>query len=166
LLGPPVPTFERWEATELQEVLQGGPALIVEDQAANYLGLVRLYRLELRDQRSYVDFRLVEGIDGGSALEACWAFLNYAFEFFNLRKVYAEVLSSEESMARLLERLGFEEEVRLEEYVRHGDAYLDLVYPAVTREAWAIFRERVAATLDVSAMAEQSLPEDFALAGR
>ncbi len=154
ILGGAIPTFERWEANELAEMLQSGPALIAEDFQGSYCGLARLYRLELRDQRSYVEFRLVPGVEEGPALETGLAFLDYAFAYMNLRKVYAEVLSCEEDAEELFARLGFVEEVRLPEYAKHDGRYLDLVYHCLTRAEWERAREHIETSLDLSRMAE------------
>lgn len=154
ILGIGVPTFDHWEATELADILRSGPAMVVEDRQGIFLGLIRLYRLELRDKRSYIEFRLTD-MAIGSLMEAYLAFLDYTFNFLNLRKLYAEVLSIDETLLDQLIIAGFTEEVRLVDYFMYGGKYVDLCYLALTRSTWESVRDRIAATADISYAAEQ-----------
>lgn len=156
---PALPDFERWEATELPELLRAGPVLLVEDHQATFQGIVRLFQLDIGNERANLEFRLLEDMDRGAVVEAILATLDYAFTFFKLRKVYVETTSLN---SPLLERLGtfeFEEEVRLKAYVWHVGGYADLIHLSLSRVTWEQVRERFVTSVEISMMAASS-PED------
>lgn len=155
--GAAVPTFERWEATELPNLLNSGPAFVVEDHEGVFAGLARLLRMELRDGRSYAEFRLSSELDDTAVKETFLAFLDYAFTNFSLRKVYVETIALHDVLIGQLQKIGFEEEVRLKDYLRHGARYADLLFFSLSRALWERKREHLITSLEISQDAREIL---------
>ncbi len=153
--GAAIPTFERWETTELQELLKSGPAFVVEDHQGVFLGLVRLFRMELGDGRAYVEFRLAPELDDTAVMESFLAFLDYAFTNFSFRKLYVETIALHDVLIEQLQKFGFEEEVRLKDYLWHGGGYADLLFFVMSRDLWVEKREHLIASLEISHDARQ-----------
>jgi RimJ/RimL family protein N-acetyltransferase len=145
-----IPSFERWEATELADLLSSGPAFIAEGHDGVFGGLLRLFRIEPRDRRSYAEFRLSPDMDGAALMEAFLLFLDYAFAQFNLRRLYCETPSLNRLLISRLEKAGFEEEVRLREYLCFGPTFADLLFFAVSEAAWGEARRHLSTSLDLT----------------
>lgn len=157
--GAAIPDFERWESKELPELLNAGPVMVIEDKQGGFLGLFRLHRLDLRSERSNLEFRLPAEMDDGAVAEAMLATLDYAFTFFKLRKVYVELASFNDVLIERLHRFEFEEEVRLKDYIWHSGRYADLIHLSLLRVTWEQVRERFVASIEISMMAASS-PQD------
>ncbi|MEX1254273.1 MAG: GNAT family protein [Dehalococcoidia bacterium] len=145
-----IPSFERWEMTELADLLNSGPAFVVEGHDGAFTGLMRLFRIEPRDRRSYAEFRLSPDMDGAALMEAFLLFLDYAFTQFNLRRLYCETPSPNRLLISRLEKAGFEEAVRLPEYLRYGSAYADLLFFSISETAWSQTRRHLITSLDIA----------------
>jgi len=148
-LSVAVPTFEDWEATELRQMLGGGPAMVVEQRDGSFLGLLHLHKMNLHDGWGYAEFRLPLDI-GEPLIETSVAFLDYAFSYFNFRKLYVETIALHLPLIEWLQRLEFQEEVRLKEYVWHAGEYVDLIHVSLQRLAWEEIRRRFVTSLDVA----------------
>lgn len=145
-----IPSFERWETTELADLLNSGPAFIVEGHDGVFGGLLRLFRIEPGDRRSYAEFRLSPEMDGAALMEAFLLFLDYAFTQFNLRRLYCETPSLNRLLISRLEKAGFEEEVRLREYLCYGPGYADLLFFSISESVWGEARRHLITSLDLA----------------
>lgn len=150
----PAPTFDDWESRELADILAAGPSFVVETADSRFCGVVRLSRLNLRDGWGYLSVRLYpELLQTTVSLEALRTFVAFAFDRFNLRKLYAENTPAQDLVMADMARVGFREELRLKDRVWCSGRFVDLVYMALTRAHWSTTAAAMAAqTLAFSTM--------------
>ena len=124
--------------TELKPVLQSGLFLVVDGPAnVSTMGFVQMNRLSDSDGWAYYR-EFFPGDLGRSwqALEATGLALDYLFHRYPLRKLYIEVLASQELALHKLEFTGFQEEMRLKNDTWYGDSYVDYIFLGLFREEW------------------------------
>jgi ribosomal-protein-alanine N-acetyltransferase len=74
----------------------------------------------------------------GIMTQAIRAMINFGFDEMELNRVQALVMPKNVASIRMLEKLGFEREGRLEEYERWGSkGFVDLFIFALLRKAWS-----------------------------
>ena len=76
------------------------------------------------------------GESRAATLRGLLLLINYLFQGWSFRKLYAEVLSYNSSQFHLRSHMGLVEEGRLTEHVFLDGAYHDLIFFSVTRRAW------------------------------
>ncbi|ASI98756.1 GNAT family N-acetyltransferase [Thermococcus celer] len=81
---------------------------IVENSSRSVVGLIGLHRIDYHNGRAELGYFLAREYWGhGYASEAVRLALDYAFEWLNLRKVYAHVFETNAPSIRVLEKNGF-----------------------------------------------------------
>lgn len=104
----------------------------VDDEPAGSL------RLEMLSwTRPIISYWLVPERHGdGYATEAVTLFLDYVFETFEKRGIYAFTTETNEPSRRLLEKLGFTQEGRFREDRFENGEYVDSIHFGLLREEW------------------------------
>lgn len=131
-------SFEEWQMTELKFVLHSGLFLVVEGPAnVGVMGFVQMNRFSDSDGWAYYR-EFFPGDLGRSwqALEATGLALDYLFHRYPLRKLYVELLASQEMALQKLQFAGFQEEMRLKDDTWYGNSYVDCVFLGLFREEW------------------------------
>jgi diamine N-acetyltransferase len=77
----------------------------------------------------------------GYGREAIGLLLEWAFHLQNLRRIYLDVLSSNERAIRAYQACGFVIEGRMREHAHHRGTYQDLVMMGILRSEWNAARE-------------------------
>ena len=108
------------------------------DNASNRpAGLVFLYAPDLRNGHARIAGSITQDQQWRHGLEAFGLLIDYAFEVFPLRKIYAEVFDFNLSQfSSLIDRRLFVEEGRLRQHEFMRGAYHDMVYLALYKETW------------------------------
>jgi ribosomal-protein-alanine N-acetyltransferase len=102
---------------------------IIENATASLVGFIGLHRIDHRDSHAEIGYFIAkEYWNRGYATEAVALALKYAFEWLNLRKVYARVYEPNTPSIKVLEKNGFELAGRLKKhhYVP-GYGYADML---------------------------------------
>ena len=102
------------------------------------LGHVGLYKIDHRVGSTEFAILLGDRAWWGKGVgKACTAFaVDYAFTQLNLRRVYLEVLATNERAASLYRKLGFKEEGRLRQHQFKNGAHVDVLVMGVLRDEW------------------------------
>jgi ribosomal-protein-alanine N-acetyltransferase len=112
--------------------------VIVDPQTDRCLGHVALYKIDPRIGSA--EFAILVGDRawwGKGVGRDCTAWLvNHAFTTLNLRRVYLEVLATNERAAALYRKLGFKEEGRLRQHQLKGGVHVDVVVMGILRDEW------------------------------
>lgn len=97
----------------------------------------QVFAMELDQPRPELSYWLAPEYRGeGYATDAVSLLVEYVFETFDARGVYAKAYADNEASWGLLERLGFEREGRLREKRFVGGEYTDTVHYGLLREEW------------------------------
>gem|GEM_PF-1837663 len=153
-----MPPFDEFRA-ELENILRTTNTLIAEDSASRRaIGYVQGYNANMADGwvlfLAYFSSPYQNKPHGA---EATLLFLNYLFDHFPFRKVYAEVFEYNPQVCKMLERGGFKEEGRAKEHTFFQDRFWDLINYALWREDWYQLRNRFRFLLDVENDARELL---------
>ncbi|WP_297421365.1 GNAT family N-acetyltransferase [Thermococcus sp.] len=106
-----------WYETLRKEKKHEKVFAIVENSSRSLVGFIGLYRIEQGDGHAELGYFLAREYWGyGYASEAVKMVLQYAFEWLNLRKVYARVYAPNKASQRVLEKNGFELAGRLRKH--------------------------------------------------
>ncbi|MFO7273723.1 MAG: GNAT family N-acetyltransferase [Bacillota bacterium] len=106
----------------------------VHTRAGDFVGVVQL-RCSPSAPRAELGFATVPALRSrGYATEACQAVLRFAFEHLGLKRVSALCRATNRASARVLEKLGFRMEARIEPDVPPGAAREPLLFYAVGGE--------------------------------
>ncbi|MEM8961360.1 MAG: GNAT family N-acetyltransferase [Acidobacteriota bacterium] len=99
-------------------------AIVVDGEAVGGIGLIP--QDDIARISAEIGYWLGEPVWGrGIATAAVTAFANWAFEAFELRRLYACVLENNPASCRVLEKCGFEREGRLRSSALKDDQVLD-----------------------------------------
>jgi RimJ/RimL family protein N-acetyltransferase len=112
---------------------------VITDPASDRcLGHVALYKIDRRV--GHAEFAILLGDRawwGKGVGRACTEWMvDYAFTTLNLRRVYLEVLATNERAASLYRKLGFKEEGRLRQHQLKNGVYIDVLIMGVLRGEW------------------------------
>lgn len=111
-----------------------------DDQNKKPAGLVYNYNTSRIDRYTYLCAYLSpEYIRKRMGPEACKLFLDYLFQYYGFRKIYAEIFSYNQGSLRLARWNGFAQEGCLKDYRWFGNRYWDLHILAITEDE---FRKR------------------------
>ncbi|ACS33817.1 GNAT family N-acetyltransferase [Thermococcus gammatolerans] len=102
---------------------------IIKNEEKTLLGLIGLHNVDLHSGNAELGYFLgPEHWGKGYATEAVSLAITYAFEWLNLRKLYARVFSSNVASARVLEKNGFRlvGRLRKHQYVP-GEGFVDVL---------------------------------------
>lgn len=69
----------------------------------------------------------------GLAVEASKMLIEYGFNTLNINKITSDVFPNNESIIKLLEKMGFKEEGRLKEHYFHQGKFKDVVIYSLLR---------------------------------
>ncbi|MBO4488776.1 MAG: GNAT family N-acetyltransferase [Bacteroidales bacterium] len=105
---------------------------------ATLVGTTGLYDINQRHQRAtWKTLRMAKEYQGmGLSYEASEMLMDYGFRTLNLNKITCDVFPENLSVVRLLERLGFQQEGRLQQHYFHQGAFKDVVIYSLLREAF------------------------------
>lgn len=122
---------------------------VVATESGEAVGLVSCFAADLRNRHAHLAVLADPAWRGtGMLVAGAWQFIGYLFTHFDLRKLYAEVLSSNfRCLATGAGRL-FVIEGRLSAHEFVAGAYEDLYVLALDRERWAAQSRRLAAGAD------------------
>lgn len=99
------------------------------------IGLCNLY--DRRDLIVGLGYMLApDGRGHGYATEACQAVLGYAFNDWDMQRIWAQIDPRNTSSAAVLERLGFEREGYMRRDFLYAGEYVDSAYYGLLREDW------------------------------
>lgn len=100
------------------------------------LGAVGLYDFNYRHQRAtWKTLRIPKKYQGlGLAYEASQMLIEYGFNTLNLNRITSDVFPDNESIIRLLSKLGFQEEGRLKQHYFHQGKFKDVLIYSLLRE--------------------------------
>ncbi len=121
-LSKPAEVFFSEDELEWYEAIRKGKKrekvfAIVENSSHSLVGFVGLHRIDRGDGHAELGYFLAREFWGhGYASEAVKLALQYAFEWLNLRKVYARVYEPNVASIRVLEKNGFELAGRLRKH--------------------------------------------------
>lgn len=102
------------------------------------LGAVGLYDFNYRHQRAtWKTLRIPKKYQGlGLAFEASKMLIDYGFNTLNLNKITSDVFPHNESIIKLLAKMGFKEEGRLKQHYFHQGEFKDVLIFSLTREEY------------------------------
>lgn len=102
------------------------------------LGAVGLYDINQRHQRAtWKTLRIPKKYQGlGLAFEASVMLIDYGFNTLNLNKITNDVFPDNQSIIRLLEKMGFKEEGRLKQHYFHQGKFKDVLVYSLLREEY------------------------------
>ena len=103
---------------------------VIENSSSSPLGLVGLHRIDHHNGHAELGYFLAREHWGrGYGSEAVKLALEYAFDWLNLRKVYARVYEPNVASIRILEKNGFQPAGRLRkhQYVP-GEGFVDVLF--------------------------------------
>ena len=118
-----------WYETLRKEKKHEKVFAIVENSSRSLVGFIGLHRIDQENGHAEIGYFLSPGYWGrGYATEAVSLISQYAFEWLNLRKVYARVYAPNEASRRALEKNGFQLAGRWKEhqYVP-GEGFVDVL---------------------------------------
>jgi RimJ/RimL family protein N-acetyltransferase len=106
------------------------------DQQPIMIGTTGLYDINQRHQRAtWKTLRILKQYQNlGLAYEASELLMDYGFNTLNLNKITCDVFPDNQSVIRLLERLGFQKEGRLQQHYFHQGQFKDVVIYSLLRE--------------------------------
>jgi UDP-4-amino-4,6-dideoxy-N-acetyl-beta-L-altrosamine N-acetyltransferase len=111
------------------------------------VGLVNLYEINPRQQTCSWAFYLgEEGLRGrgvGSHVE--FAVLSHVFDRMNFRKLWCEVLATNDPVIRMHTKFGFQHEGTFRAHVLKQGTPADVVRLGILREEWLVVREHLKA---------------------
>lgn len=111
---------------------------IADPRSDACLGHVGLYKIDHRVGTA--EFAILLGARpwwGKGVGKACTAFaVSYAFAQLNLRRVYLEVLATNDRAAALYRKLGFKDEGRLRQHQFKNGSYVDVLLMGLMRDEW------------------------------
>lgn len=106
------------------------------------VGVVRAYGANFHHRYVYVQVGFVDSeVRFGTTMEATALFVNYLFERWDFRKLYAEVTDSYPAFAAGAEKY-FDVEGRLRDHIFINGRYRDLLILSIRRERWLEYRDR------------------------
>jgi ribosomal-protein-alanine N-acetyltransferase len=112
--------------------------VIAAPQEDRCLGHVALYKIDHRV--GHAEFAILLGDRawwGKGVGRDCTAWMvEYGFSTLNLRRIYLDVLATNERAAALYRKLGFKEEGRLREHQLKNGAYVDVLVMGILRDEW------------------------------
>lgn len=156
-----VPTFEEFAEGAVQLFRSTLTLIIRERRSGNRIGLLQLYNINFQDGWAYFMMYLIEShrnrFYGG---EAALAFGDYAFAYFNFRKVYAEVFGFNKFVLDSLLAQGFIEEGRLRGHTFWNGKFWDVHHLALCRDKFNAIRESTSLRLVVEADMEEANADD------
>jgi ribosomal-protein-alanine N-acetyltransferase len=118
-------------------------AITLRHGADQCMGLVALRHIDRDHDEGELSFWIAESEEGhGYITEAAGAALEYAFQALQLNRVCAYHLARNGVSARVLARLGMEQEGRLRGRVRKSGAYHDVLLWALLKAQWRQARSR------------------------
>jgi diamine N-acetyltransferase len=102
------------------------------------LGAVGLYDFNYRHQRAtWKTLRIPKQYQGlGLAFEASKMLIDYGFNTLNLNKITSDVFPHNESIIKLLAKMGFKEEGRLKQHYFHQGEFKDVLIYSLTRDEY------------------------------
>ncbi|ACJ16186.1 N-acetyltransferase [Thermococcus onnurineus NA1] len=109
---------------------------VIENSSRSLVGLVGLHKIDFHNGRAELGYFIGKEYWGrGYASEAVSLAVRYAFEWLNLRKVYAHVYESNGASIRILEKNGFKlaGRWRKHQYVP-GEGFVDVLCYELFRE--------------------------------
>ncbi len=118
-----------WYETLRKEKKHEKVFAIVENSSRSLVGFIGLHNIDQENGHAEIGYFLSPGYWGrGYATEAVSLISQYAFEWLNLRKVYARVYAPNEASRRALEKNGFQLAGRWKEhqYVP-GEGFVDVL---------------------------------------
>ncbi len=126
---------EKWFNTALSDATRVYWIIIRDGQD---VGLVNLYNLDRKNQRSHWAFYIaspdVRGSGIGSFVE--YSMLQYAFDELHLNKLCCEVLVSNEAVIAMHKKFGFQQEGYFSEHISKGNVLEDIACLAIKRSEW------------------------------
>lgn len=139
-----LPSPERFAASLFDGVLAS--FLVEERENGKPLGFVTAYSADFRNGHCYLAVAATPEVHGrGVLLEAAGLFINYCFQSWDFRKLYAETFDFALASFAGVTRSLFVEEGRLREHEYHLGRYWDKVYLALYRDEWDRQSERLLA---------------------
>jgi len=148
--GRRVVTFEQF-VPDFERLLRDSIVFVAEEIASGEsIGFARAYNLNLVDDIFYAQMYVAPNYRMRAHVwELAALFSDYLFQYYPLRKIYAEVVAHNEYASELYARIGFKNEGRLRDYVWYDDRFWDWLLLALSREDWLPARERAAILLQV-----------------
>lgn len=117
--------------------------LIAEDSAGAAYGIVNVQSINYQHGTATVGWYFVRenGRDLGRLTQhAAVLLLDYVFIELGIRKIYADILATNERALKFNSRLGFEVEGTQKAQVYHMGSYVDLVWQAVFKDKYLALR--------------------------
>ncbi|NJD99555.1 N-acetyltransferase [Thermococcus sp. LS1] len=125
-----------WYETLRREKKHEKVFAVIENSSRSLVGLVGLHKIDFHNGRAELGYFIGKEYWGrGYASEAVSLAVRYAFEWLNLRKVYAHVYESNGASIRILEKNGFKlaGRWRKHQYVP-GEGFVDVLCYELFRE--------------------------------
>jgi len=99
------------------------------------IGTVNLSSIDQKNQKAEFGVMISEAYwNNGYAFEASNRLINYAFNEFNLNKIYLEVLKENEAAINLYQKLGFIKEGTLRDNIFKNGKFKDVLVMAIFRD--------------------------------
>lgn len=140
-------------------MIRSTATLIIDNaRTSESIGFVQLYDINLMDGWAHFMVYIEEPYrKRGHGAEAVMCFLDYAFSYLNIRKIYAEINGYNEAVRTILLRNGFVEEGRLRAHVYWNGRFWDFYNLALYREGWTEIKARTRLQLIVQRDLEHAL---------
>jgi UDP-4-amino-4,6-dideoxy-N-acetyl-beta-L-altrosamine N-acetyltransferase len=135
----PVPEHARWFGNAISDETKRFWIIELDGEP---VGLANVYDISRQHGRAYWAFYLadarVRGRGVGSFAERF--VMRQVFEELGLEKLCCEVLATNEAVARMHERYGFQRDGLLRSHIRKGDERVDVIAMSLLRDEWAAGR--------------------------
>jgi RimJ/RimL family protein N-acetyltransferase len=133
-----IPSYETFVHSLTHDVL--AQFLVVHPETGRRLGYVVAYRTDPRNGYTHIGIVMIPPLIGkGVGAEALILFVNYLFDTWNLRKIYAEIPEFNYGTVASGSGRLFQEEAKLRDHIFYGGKYWDQYVVAIYREAWEAF---------------------------
>lgn len=102
------------------------------DDNDNYLGTISLKNIDKKNLNAELAISFIQDAQGtGAAHFAMNEILKFAFTKLKLKKIYLNVLSTNERAIKFYEKNGFIQEGCFKNHIKKGNKYIDLLWYAI-----------------------------------
>ena len=112
------------------DIYTDGQLRLMIDIGGSTIGCIDLFEFDQHNQRAGVGILIAEDADrkNGFAKESLNLLMNYCFEVMNLKQLYCHIPVDNKASLRLFSTCGFEETGRCRDWVKKGNAFIDVVF--------------------------------------